>query len=274
MGLHPGASNPTLQRTMVEIRGDTAIYRSFFHNGGVRSEITLVSGLAEGPLAIRYPDGAKHLEWRYKAGSIDGEYIRYHRNGQRAEIKVYLRDTSQVDCKVEFDTLGRQVSEWISAGGDPGTGTYLVRNNGRVTDSTRYIRGLEEGRSFSLNSKEDTVAKGLYHSGRRDDAQANWNAPPGTYRTTADLLKVLRKRTPNLRHRYNEYLRTSRFNAKVTLYFGIEPDGTIGYLFPVRDTSARPRFVRDILNEIQGWKFDPVKSERMDLVTVPFTFSE
>jgi hypothetical protein len=32
--------------------------------------------------------------------------------------------------------------------------------------------------------------------------------------------------------------------------------------------------VRDILNEIQGWKFPAVDAESMDIVTVPFTFSE
>jgi hypothetical protein len=178
------------------------------------------------------------------------------------------------DQRVEFDSLGRQISEWIPSGGDPRSGTYLTRRNGRVTDSARYEKGLMEGWSFSLNAKGDTVSKGFYERGKKDTVQSNWVEPPGSYRTAESILKVIRKRTPNLRHRYNRYLAASRFNGKITVYFGIRPDGGIGYLLPIGDTSRRPRFVRDILNEIQGWKFPAVDAESMDIVTVPFTFSE
>lgn len=107
--------------------------------------------------------------------------------------------------------------------------------------------------------------------GKQDTATSR--IAPGL-RTTASILQVLRKKTPLLKQVYDSHLQYERFGGKVVLRFAIRPDGRIAYLLPIEDTTKLPRFVRDILNRVQDWKFAPVEDENLDIVTVPFTFSE
>jgi TonB family protein len=98
---------------------------------------------------------------------------------------------------------------------------------------------------------------------------------PGTSsRSASDIMKVVRQRTPGLRHIYNRYLKKKPgFQGKVTLKFTIAPGGEIVSIAVVSSTTGYAEFDADIKNAVGRWTFSKVKSGNTT-VTIPFTFSE
>jgi len=93
-------------------------------------------------------------------------------------------------------------------------------------------------------------------------------------RSASEVMKVIRKRTPGLRHIYNKYLKTKPgFAGKVTLKFVIAPDGEIIGINIISTTTGYSEFDNEIKNAISRWTFGAIKSGNTT-VTVPFTFSE
>ncbi len=98
---------------------------------------------------------------------------------------------------------------------------------------------------------------------------------PGTSsRSASDIMKVVRQRTPGLRHIYNRYLKKRPgFQGKVTLKFTIAPGGEVVSIAVVSSTTGYAEFDVDIKNAVGRWTFSKVKSGNTT-VTIPFTFSE
>jgi hypothetical protein len=271
--LSPGR-NPSLGPATVEIRGDTAVHRAHYRTGGLRSEVTLVRGERQGASRLFFANGGPEHSGRFQDGAAEGEAITYFPDGKRSTVEYFLRDTLQVHRSLEFDSTGARISEWVPAD-DSLTGSYVLRRNGQVVDSTYYVRGKREGLSFSLGAQGDTVAKTFYRNGKVDSAAGKNAVRAVPYpRTTESILKTIRRHTPDLRHTYNAHLANSRFGGKVTLRFRIRPDGSLDYVLPTGDTTGKPRFVRDVITRIQDWRFQAIDRTSMDIVTVPFTFSE
>jgi antitoxin component YwqK of YwqJK toxin-antitoxin module len=268
--LSPGR-NPALGPATVEVRGDTAVCRSHYRAGGLRSEVTLVRGEPQGARRLYFANGTPEFAGWFRDGAAEGEAVTHFPDGKRRIVEYFLHDTLQVHRSLEFDSTGARISEWMPAG-DSLTGSLVLRRNGQVVDSTYYIRGKKEGLSFSLGTKGDTVAKAFYRNGKWDSAAAE--SPASGTRSTESILKTIRRHTPDLRHTYNAHLANSRFGGKVTLQFRIRPDGSLDYVLPIEDTSGKPRFVRDVITRVQDWRFQSIDMTSMDIVTVPFTFSE
>ena len=96
---------------------------------------------------------------------------------------------------------------------------------------------------------------------------------PGS-RSAADIMKVVRQRTPGLRHIYNKHLKKNPgFEGKVTIKFTIAPGGEIISINIVSSTTGYDAFDNDIKNMIASWTFSKIKSGNTT-VSVPFTFSE
>ncbi len=94
----------------------------------------------------------------------------------------------------------------------------------------------------------------------------------GGSRSAEDIMKVLRQRTPGLRHVYNNYLEKKEFEGKVKLRFTIAPGGEIISISTVSSTTGFSSFDNEIKNAVSKWTFSKVKSGNTT-VTVPFTFS-
>lgn len=93
-------------------------------------------------------------------------------------------------------------------------------------------------------------------------------------RSAADIMKVVRQRTPSLRHIYNESLKEKPgFQGRVTLKFTIAPRGEIISISIVSSTTGFGKFDREIQNAVSRWTFSKVK-EGDATVTIPFTFDE
>jgi TonB family protein len=96
----------------------------------------------------------------------------------------------------------------------------------------------------------------------------------GGSRSAADIMKVVRQRTPGLRHIYNKFLKKKPgFQGKVTLKFTIAPGGEIISISIASSTTGYGEFDGEIKTAVSRWKFSKVKSGNTT-VTIPFTFSE
>lgn len=103
--------------------------------------------------------------------------------------------------------------------------------------------------------------------------EIEWGSGPAA-RSATDIMKVVRQRTPGLRHVYNKYLKKrAGFQGKVTLKFTIAPGGEIISMSLVSSTTDYSEFDNEIKKSVGRWTFSKVKSGNTT-VTIPFTFSE
>ena len=87
-------------------------------------------------------------------------------------------------------------------------------------------------------------------------------------------MKVVRQRTPGLRHIYNKFLKKKPgFQGKVTLKFTIAPGGEVISISIASSTTGYGEFDAQIKGAVSNWTFSKVKSGNTT-VTIPFTFSE
>ena len=96
----------------------------------------------------------------------------------------------------------------------------------------------------------------------------------GGSRSAADIMKVVRQRTPGLRHIYNKFLKKKpSFQGKVILKFTIAPGGEIISISIASSTTGYNEFDEEVKTAVSRWKFSKVKSGNTT-VTIPFPFSE
>ena len=96
----------------------------------------------------------------------------------------------------------------------------------------------------------------------------------GGSRSAADIMKVVRQRTPGLRHIYNKFLKKKPgFQGKISLKFTIAPDGSVISISIASSTTGYDEFDAQVKSAVSRWTFEKVKSGNTT-VTVPFTFSE
>ena len=96
----------------------------------------------------------------------------------------------------------------------------------------------------------------------------------GGSRSAADIMKVVRQRTPGLRHIYNKFLKKKPgFQGKVTLKFTIAPGGEVISISIVSSTTGYGEFEAQVKSAVSRWTFSKVKSGNTT-VTIPFTFTE
>ncbi len=115
-----------------------------------------------------------------------------------------------------------------------------------------------------------TKAKGSIRTPSESDIEIG----AGSSRSAADIMKVVRQRTPGLRHVYNKFLKKKPgFQGKVALKFTIDPSGVIISISIAASTTGYSEFDNEIKTAVSRWKFNTVKSGNTT-ITVPFTFSE
>lgn len=116
-----------------------------------------------------------------------------------------------------------------------------------------------------------TKAKGSIRT--PSESEIDMSAGRGS-RSIADIMKVLRQRTPGLRHVYNKYLKIKpNFQGKVSLKLTIAPGGEIISISIASSTTGYKNFDNEIKDSVSRWKFGKVKNGNAT-VTIPFTFSE
>ena len=165
--------------------------------------------------------------------------------------------------------------------------------DGRKLPKTKIRKtsdGLMEGKNSLSDSRHATddgydglgVLLGGGGGGIATRAKGNIKTPSardidmgsGGSRSAADIMKVVRQRTPGLRHIYNKYLKKQPgFSGKVTLRFTIAPGGDIISISVASSSTGFAEFDNAVKNTVKRWTFSKVKSGNTT-VTIPFTFSE
>lgn len=139
-------------------------------------------------------------------------------------------------------------------------------------DGTTNEIDIRPGRE--LGSIRTTGPKGT-KSGELTQSSSIDVSSEGRFRSSPDILKVVRAHTPGLRHLYNTYLRARPgMGGKVTVRFAISPSGRVVDAGIDRSTTGVEAFEEKILAQIRTWRFDAIKATGNDIVTVPFNFSE
>ena len=177
--------------------------------------------------------------------------------------------TKDID-KVLKDVAGLQTTGKTVLGGRRGKADggfnegYAEGGSGGIGDG---LAGLLGGGGGGIATK----AKGSIKTPSMRDIDMGAG---GGSRSAADIMKVVRQRTPGLRHIYNKCLKKKPgFQGKVTLRFTIAPGGEIISISTVSSTTGYGEFDNEIKNAVSRWTFSKVKSGNTT-VTIPFTFSE
>ena len=165
--------------------------------------------------------------------------------------------------------------------------------DGRKLPKTKIRKtsdGLMEGKNSLSDSRHATddgydglgVLLGGGGGGIATRAKGNIKTPSardidmgsGGSRSVADIMKVVRQRTPGLRHIYNKYLKKQPgVSGKVTLRFTIASGGDIISISVASSSTGFAEFDNAVKNTVKRWTFSKVKSGNTT-VTIPFTFSE
>ena len=177
--------------------------------------------------------------------------------------------TKDID-KVLKDVAGLQTTGKTVLGGRRGKADggfnegYAEGGSGGIGDG---LAGLLGGGGGGIATK----AKGSIKTPSERDIDMGAG---GGSRSAADIMKVVRQRTPGLRHIYNKCLKKKPgFQGKVTLRFTIAPGGEIISISTVSSTTGYSEFDNEVKNAVSRWTFSKVKSGNTT-VTIPFTFSE
>ena len=177
--------------------------------------------------------------------------------------------TKDID-KVLKDVAGLQTTGKTVLGGRRGKANggfnegYAEGGSGVIGDG---LAGLLGGGGGGIATK----AKGSIKTPSMRDIDMGAG---GGSRSAADIMKVVRQRTPGLRHIYNKCLKKKPgFQGKVTLRFTIAPGGEIISISTVSSTTGFGEFDNEVKNAVSRWTFSKVKSGNTT-VTIPFTFSE
>ena len=90
-----------------------------------------------------YPDGQRKAIGAYKKGQKEGKWTYYHQNGQVEQSGKYV-------------------------GGKPDGLWLWYYENGNLLRETGFNRGLEDGESYELDERGDTLSKGRYLDDERE----------------------------------------------------------------------------------------------------------
>lgn len=99
-------------------------------------------------------------------------------------------------------------------------------------------------------------------------------------RSAADIMKVVRQKTPGLRQVYDKALKKKKnFQGKVKIKFVIKPEGNVAETSVDSSTTGNDAFDNEISAAVKLWNFGKHKCNDGNLanvttVTIPFTFSE
>ena len=137
-------------------------------------------------------------------------------------------------------------------------------------------------KTFPKESSERSLCAKKYKKEKENAEKACIikNAKNSCSRSASDIMKVVRQRTPGLRHIYNKFLKQQpHFQGVVSLRFTIAPGGEIISISIASSTTGYGEFDNEIKTAVSRWNFGKFKCDDGNVanettVTIPFTFSE
>lgn len=184
------------------------------------------------------------------------------RNVDHPEYISYLTESVE-QCDAESDNARTVLGGRRDKADSDFNEGYAEGGSGGIGDG---LAGMLGGGGGGIATK----AKGSIRTPSERDIEIG----AGSSRSAADIMKVVRQRTPGLRHVYNKFLKKKPgFQGKVALKFTIDPSGVIISISIAASTTGYSEFDNEIKSAVSRWKFSKVNAGNTT-VTVPFTFSE
>lgn len=206
-------------------------------------------------------------------------------------VKAYL--LASIENKDDFSLIFRGLASKCVANISGGSRRTFDQDVEKILDEIASLEMNEYNSQYEMNNKTKsrssspgdgladllggggggiaTKAKGSIRTPSESDIDMGAG---GGSRSAADIMKVVRQRTPGLRHVYNKFLKKKPdFQGKVALKFTIAPGGEIISISIASSTTGYSEFDNEIKIAVSRWKFNTVKSGNTT-ITVPFTFSE
>lgn len=96
----------------------------------------------------------------------------------------------------------------------------------------------------------------------------------GGGRSKADIMRVVRARSPGLRYIFNKFQKTGLTGGKVSIRFTIAPDGAVVGASKAGSTTGNSGFDSEIVSKVKEWNFGAAPNSGNTTVTIPLTFTE
>lgn len=172
--------------------------------------------------------------------------------------------------ELEFDQQIKKAVSMLNFGAVSGgnkTVIIPISFTDKETDSSknggRRVKGDGSGGIGNLKASEQV-----------DTQQSSDVKVTGNNRMAADIMKVVKQRTPALRNIYNKYLeKDPAFEGKVVLKFTIGTNGDVLSISIVSSSTNNDKFDKEIKKKVSSWNFGKAEGGNTT-VTIPFTFSE
>lgn len=120
------------------------------------------------------------------------------------------------------------------------------------------LGGLLGARSKTNRSFRNTYGRGNIHAPRSREVEI---VNKGTDRSKADVMRVIRRKTPSLRHILsNERFRHPELSGEINLEFTIASSGLISDISTEGSTTGLLDFENAILNKVKSWTFEAIES--------------
>lgn len=224
---------------------------------------------------------------------LDDIYKQYKKDTKKKfEGRVMLKFTiaasgNIIDISIEGTTTGelefdQQIKEAVSKwdfGEIPGSNnkTLIVPFDFSDTagDSSKKGGRRVKGDGDKLGGSAKNGSGGISDAnvGGHATAQENEVKAKGP-RSAADIMKVVKNRTPALRNIYNKYRENDpSFEGRVVLKFTIGPEGKVVSMSIKSSTTNNAKFDEEIKKKVSEWNFGEAGAGNTT-VTIPFVFSE
>ncbi|MGL1902112.1 MAG: TonB family protein [Fibrobacterales bacterium] len=95
-----------------------------------------------------------------------------------------------------------------------------------------------------------------------------------TLRSKASIMRIIRSRSPGLRHTYNTFLKKHPgFSGRISMSLTIAPSGKVTSITIENSSTGVALFDNEIRNKVRRWKFERIASGDCT-ITIPLAFSE
>lgn len=208
-------------------------------------------------------DACDYLNWKKAVKKLNdaGFNIKYAGEGYDiGESAHFVAKGLGSDDEVIFWADDEYASDYGGNGGQ--TGTYSIR--------CVEVKDEDDAINKVLKDVHDNATK--LKGSVKTPSESDIKMSGGSSLSFEDIVKVLRRYTPGLRHIYKKSLKGNpQLNGTVTLKLSISSSGEVERIAVVSSTTGADDFDDEIKISMSRWKFFKVKSGRTTVV-VPFTF--
>ena len=214
-------------------------------------------------------EGIEHLEFvNFISSAVDQCDAEYAKSSNNPKAEYY--------DLMEHQNYSKDIDKVLSVVAD-------LQTTGRTFRGDQHNRANDD---YNEEQRSDVIGDGLaglLGGGIATKAKGSIRIPSEReikleseygYRSTSDIMIVVRQRIAGLRHIYNKFLKKKPgFEGVVSLRLAITHKGYVSDISIVSSTTGYRVFDKEIKNAVSYWKFGKVQAGNT-IVTIPFPFDE